>query len=661
MKNKLFIILILIINILALTSNNLTAQDSAPSYQSLMLSGDKEFQKQEYIKAKTYYQEALRLKKGDATANSKLNKTIQKIREQAEKEEKFYQILDIADNHYDNNEYEKALTEYNKAIKIFPKDKYTIDRISHINNFIKEEKDKLNEFNKLIATADNLRTEKKYIDALSTYESALKLYPTHVSANEKYQDTKAEKEEFDKLTEEFTSLKKEGYELSLRKRYTEALDKYTSALNLFPNDNELKETIESLKIKKETSDKYNSSINIADSFYLEKSYEKAKDAYRQALTIIPNDAYSSDMISRIDEIMNSDEYLSLKKFLGIIEEAKKLEEEGNIDEALNKYKSALKENPDDDFTIQKIDNLTNLINNRNKELELQAQFNIFVSNGDKAIDNEDLYTALDNYTKAVELMPNSAEAIDKKQNTEKKIAAFEAEMALQKQQWEEYYKSAMTSAQSFMAMQNYTEAIKEYNKALRYKKDDTLATQGLEEATKLNEARVNALAAEYNQYISNGDVQFNSNNFDKAIEYYTKAAALNTGDTYPSEMISQISTILQANKLEQLINEKTVIASNTSKRFNFTPIDVTTRKSNYILLKAKNTSENAFTLYVSYGSKSGRSGSFILRIPDNQNANDYIIRIGAQYKWFSEDNTWIELTPENGSIEIELMEITKGN
>lgn len=661
MKNKSFILIILIISILTISNNTITAQENSPTYQSLMLLGDKEFQKEEYIKAKTYYQEALRLKKGDATANSKLNKTLQKIKEQGEKEEKFYEILDIADAHYDNNDYEKALTEYKKAIKIFPKDTYTLERIKNINDFIKNEKDKLNSFNNLISAADNLKSQKKYSEALSKYEEALKLYPAHVLANEKYQDTKEKKEEHDRLTSDFETLKKEGHELSLRKRYSEALEKYNSALSLFPNDIELKETIKELTVKYETSEKYNANINIADAFYLEKSYEKAKDTYKQALAIIPNDSYSSDMISRIDEIMNSDEYVTLQKFLGIIEEAKKLEEENNIDGALNKYKSALKESPDDDFTIQKISLLTDYINNRNKEIELQAQFNKHISSGDKAADNNDLYTALDHYNKAIELMPNSAEAKEKKENTEKMIADFEAKLALEKQKWDEYYNAAIAAAKSHMSAQNYADAIKEYNNALRYKKEDAVATQGLEEATKLNEARLNALSAEYNQHISNADIQFNANNFDKAIELYTKALSLNTGDTYPSEMISRIGDILQANKLEELVNNKIEIASNTNKRFNFKPIDVTTRKNNYILIKAKNLSENAFTLYVTYGSNKGRSGSFILRIPDNQDINDYIIRIGAQYKWFSEDNTWIELSPENGNIEIELMEITKGN
>ena len=66
-------------------------------------------------------------------------------------------------------------------------------------------------------------------------------------------------------------------------------------------------------------------------------------------------------------------------------------------------------------------------------------------------------------------------------------------------------------------------------------------------------------------------------------------------------------------------------------------------------------------MYISYGSGSGKNGGFMVIVPKSSKENDFIIRIGAQYKWFSEDNTWIEITPENGNIEISTIEISKGN
>ena len=78
-----------------------------------------------------------------------------------------------------------------------------------------------------------------------------------------------------------------------------------------------------------------------------------------------------------------------------------------------------------------------------------------------------------------------------------------------------------------------------------------------------------------------------------------------------------------------------------------------------IVIKAKNTGETAFPLLVSFGSKNERNGGFVLPIPENGELNDFIVKIGQQYKWFSEDNTWLEFLPENGSIEIGLIQISK--
>jgi tetratricopeptide (TPR) repeat protein len=366
------------------------------------------------------------------------------------------------------------------------------------------------------------------------------------------------------------------------------------------------------------------------------------------------------MIARIDETLNSDEYKSLKNFLNLLEEAKELETNNKYDESLAKYKLALKQNPSDEFTSQKIDYLTNLINNKNKEIELNAQYTALISKGDSCTSGEDFYTALDYYTQAYNLIPNRNEAKDKKESTQKRINEIEAQLALEKQKWDEYYKEAMNAAQTFMNESNYPEAIKEYNKALRFKENDPTATQALKNATQLNDARLASLMKEYEQYIYNADNQYNTNNLDKAIEFYSKALALNTGNSYPAEMIDKISIMLQENKLAVLVDENTTINSNETKKFNFEPVDVTTRKGNYILIKAKNLSDRSYTMFISYGSPKGNSGSLIVRIPNNQDTNSFIIKIGAQYKWFSEDNTWIELTPEGGNIEIELMEITKG-
>ena len=164
-----------------------------------------------------------------------------------------------------------------------------------------------------------------------------------------------------------------------------------------------------------------------------------------------------------------------------------------------------------------------------------------------------------------------------------------------------------------------------------------------------------------NAYVTKGDAQFQTKNYDKAIEFYTKAINLNTGNPYPSNKIREISEMLAANKLVDLTTDVVTISASETKRFDFEPVDASTRRSNYLIIKAKSLSERQFIMYITYGSKLGKNGGFTVTVPKNQDVNDFIIRIGSQYKWFSEDNTWIEILPENGSIEITSMEITKGN
>lgn len=661
MRHKIFIVIVLFINFLCFYDNYLYAQDIAPTYQSLMKSGDKEFAKKEYIKAKTYYQEALRLKNNDFVAKNKLNNTLQKIREHNKQEEIFFQYIDEADSHYNNGELNKALTLYNNALKIFPKDPYAIEQIKFITKILNDEKEKLDSFNQMVEIGDRLLFQKKYAEASLRYESALQLYPNHKPTQEKYEQAKSLKKEYDRQMNYFEHLKQEASEFTLRKKYVEAIKKYQEALKIFPDDTEVKNEINSLTSKKLIAEQYDAKINEADSLYLEKSYEMAKASYNKALEIIPDDSYSSDMIKRINEIINSDEYLSMQNYLSIIEEAKQLEKNNYWEDALEKYEMALKIKSNDEFATQKISYLTQLIENKNHEIKINAQYQSLIDKGDNAQNNEDFQSALIFYTQACELIPDKPEAKDKKVKVQKIIQEIETQLALERKKCEEYYNNAMLSAQQFMNNQDYVEAIKKYNTALKYKPDDEFATQGLNIATQLNEDHLAALSKEYNQYVSNGDIQFKSKNYDKAIDFYSKAMALNTGNTYPSDMINRIGKILQENKLEELVETPVQILSNKTKRFSFNPINVTHRRNNYILIKARNLSESSFMLYVSYGSSIGKNGGFMVPVPDNKNLNDFIVRIGSQYKWFKEDNTWIELSPENGSLEIELMEITKGD
>lgn len=675
MRKLIRIAFISIFAIACLTTNYASAQEQAPTYQSLITNGDKEFAKKEYIKAKTCYQEALRLKPNDTSAKAKLDKTLKAIREENKKEEVFFEHIDKADAFYNNGDYENALSEYDKALKIMPNDDYAIDRKNEISQTLKNEKDKLVSFNNIVALADKLLGDEKFAEAVMQYESALKLYPNNVSAKTKLKEAKDKNEAYNLKVSEFERFKKQGSDFALRKKYAEAIESYQKALQIFPHDTEISTIISSLQAKKEVADNYNSKIKEADALYEDQSYQEAKSSYQAALTVIPDDSYAQDMIARIDEIVNSDEYVNIQKekakldndFATYINKGADAECVDNYELAISFYIKALELKPGNQEANTKKENAENqllrqqqLAKERERqaaaEAEKQRLTNIqnLLNTGNQQLAEKKYADAESTFNEVIALDANNEQALAQLEV----IAGFYEEIQRQKEQ---NYQFAMAEGSAAMNVKDYKEALKQFNIALSNKPGDQAASQQIEAAQKLEEMRLASLQDEYNSLIANADIQFNNKNFDKAIELYTKAANLNTGNHYPSDKIKEIGEILVANKLADLISETTTINANETKRFVFQQVDVTVRRNNYLFIKAKNLGTEQYSMYVSYGSETGKNGGFIVNVPKNQEVNDFIIRIGSQYKWFSEDNTWIEISPENGDIEIISMEISKSN
>lgn len=675
MKNILKYFFILPLLFFCLSTNYVVAQEQTPTYQSLIKSGDTEYAKNEYIKAKTYYQEALRLKPNDPTAKGKLDKTLQKIREENQKEEKFFEHIDKADEFYANGDLNKALTEYNNALKLFPKDEYALGKKDEITTILKNEKEKLDSFNDMVALGDKLLKEEKYAEAVLQYESALKLYPNNNAVKEKYQEAKNKKETYDTKASEYLRLKTQGQEFTLRKKYSEAINVYQQALELFPDDKEIPGIIANLQSQQDISERYNSKINEADALYEDRSYVEAKTAYEAALTVIPDDSYALGMIDRIDEIVNSSEYRKIQSdkakmdndFENYIAKGVNAEAAKNYELALTNYNKALEIKPNNADALAKKKNAEDMILYQEQqrkeqerlaaiEAEQQRKANIqnLINAGNQQLTDKRYAEAEQTFNQVLALDPTNATATEKLGI----IAGFYEEIQRQKQ---ENYQNAMSDGDYAYASRNYAEAIRQYNIALTNNPGDEIASQRLTEAQQAENMRLASLEGEYNGFITKGDAQFQTKNYDKAIEFYTKAMNVGTGNPYPANKIREIGDILKANRLVELVPESVTISANETKRFNFEPVDVTTRRGNYILIKAKNLTDKQFPLYISYGSKNGENGGFMVSVPKNTETNDFIVRIGSQYKWFSEDNTWIEVMPEGGNIEIILMEITKGN
>lgn len=584
-----------------------------------MKSGNTKFASNDFISAKTYYEMALKQRPNDTEARKKLDQTLVKIQQDSEKQEIFYAHLDAGDALNAQNKYEEALEEYNKALAIFPDDKYVGAQAETIRGILKERSDKQEAYNTAIAQGNNLLEEENFDAAIMQFEIAKDIFPNDNLPKERIAEAKRLQSVYNEKVSRFNNLMEEANNLSLRKNFDGAIQKLNQALEIFPNDSQAQTLLQTMQSSKATNDAYNAIIAEADQLYESKAYKEAKTKYQSALSVVAGDAYATEMLSRLDPLIAQQDAEEAAR-IAAEQEAARLAAEAEAARLAAEAEAAR-------------------IAAEQEAARLAAE-----EAARKAAEEE-----------AARLAAEAA-------------AAAEAERQAQIQ-------ATLGAAEGLFAENKYVEAKAKYQEVFAFDEGNATATAKIaeidgilaqiaadEEAARMERERIEALRPQYNAFIKEGDKQYASKTFDKAVEAYAKAEELNIGETYPTEMIERINKIIEDNKLYELNTEAFTMTANTPRRFTFNPVDVASRRSNYVILKARNlTPGKSFPMIVSFGGDGGKNGGFVLAISESEDTKTYIFRIGGQYKWFSENNNWIELISENDDVEVSLVMISRSN
>ncbi len=584
-----------------------------------MRSGNTKFASNDFISAKTYYEMALKQRPNDTEARKKLDQTLVKIQQDSEKQEIFYAHLDAGDALNAQNKYEEALEEYNKALAIFPDDKYVGAQAETIRGILKERSDKQEAYNTAIAQGNNLLEEENFDAAIMQFEIAKDIFPNDNLPKERIAEAKRLQSVYNEKVSRFNNLMEEANNLSLRKNFDGAIQKLNQALEIFPNDSQAQTLLQTMQSSKATNDAYNAIIAEADQLYESKAYKEAKTKYQSALSVVAGDAYATEMLSRLDPLIAQQDAEEAAR-IAAEQEAARLAAEAEAARIAAEAEAAR-------------------IAAEQEAARLAAE-----EAARKAAEEE-----------AARLAAEAA-------------AAAEAERQAQIQ-------ATLGAAEGLFAQNKYVEAKAKYQEVFAFDEGNATATAKIaeidgilaqiaadEEAARMERERIEALRPHYNAFIKEGDKQYASKTFDKAVEAYAKAEELNIGETYPTEMIERINKIIEDNKLYELNTEAFTMTANTPRRFTFNPVDVASRRSNYVILKARNlTPGKSFPMIVSFGGDGGKNGGFVLAISESEDTKTYIFRIGGQYKWFSENNNWIELISENDDVEVSLVMISRSN
>ena len=644
--HKKFIFTVLFGAALVLSTNIATAQ-TTETYESLMKKGNEKFGAKDFISAKTYYEMALKQKANDPTAKQKLNETVKKIQEDGARQELFYAHLDEGDRLNGQQKYEEALAEYESALAVFPNDKYVTAQAEAIRAILKERKDKQDAFDLAMSQGETLLEEENFDAAIMQFETAIGIFPTDKLPKEKLAEAKQKKQLFAEKTARFDKLMDEANQFGLRKNYDAAITKIDEALTLFPNDLTANAKRNEYQAAKGVTDQYNGIIAEADRLYEAKAYREAKTQYQSALVVVAGDPYATDMLSRLDPLIAQQDADEAAR-LAAEAEAARLAAEAEAARIAAEQEAA--------------------------RIAAEAEAARLAAEAEAArIAAEQEAARLAAEQEAARLAAEEAARIAAEQEAARLAAEAEAARIAAEEEaarqaalaaaaeLQAQFDQAMNAGNQAMNAEQFAEAIRHYQSALTLKPEDPTATAQLAAAQKAENDRMTALRAQYDTFIKEGDAHFKSNTFDKAIEAYTKAEELNL-ETYPTEMIARIGEIIEQNKLYELNSEPIMLAAGEAKRFDFNKIEVAVRRSNYVVVKVRNPHpDKTFPMIVSFGSAAGKNGGFVLPVAATEAEKTFIFRIGSLYKWFSEDNTWIEFVSENNEVEISKVEVSRSN
>ena len=554
---------------LVLSANFVQAQD-AETYESLMKKGNEKFTAKDYISAKTYFEMALKQKANDPTAKKKLDESVKKIQEDGARQEVFYAHLDAGDQYYGQQKYEEALTEYEAALKVFPEDKYVGGQANAVRAILKERQDKQDAFDTAMSQGETLLAEDNYDAAIMQFETASEIFPNDKLPKEKLAEAKQKKQLYTEKVTRFDNLMEEARQFGLRKNYEAAIGKLDQALELFPNDLEANAKRNEYQTAKGVADQYNGIIAVADQLYENKAYKEAKAQYQGALAVVAGDAYATDMIARLDPLIAQQDAEEAARIaaeqeaarLAAEAEAARLAAEAEAARIAAEQEAARLAAEAEAARIAAEQEAARIAAEQEAarlaaeeaariaaeeeaarqaalaaaEAERQATIKGMLDAADALFNEKDYPKAKVKYQEVLAFDEGNAAATAKINEIDGILAQMAAEL-------EANYNKAMTAGNQAMSEEKFAEAITQYQSALVFKPEDPAATTQLAAATKSENDRIAALRSQYDKFVKEGDANFKTNTYDKAIEAYTKADELGL-ESYPSEMIARISEII---------------------------------------------------------------------------------------------------------------------
>jgi tetratricopeptide (TPR) repeat protein len=549
-------------------------------FDQALAEGESLFKNKDLAKAKDAFMKAYNLIPSEPAPPKRISEINSLIAEQERNEaalratlDAYKKVIQKADTYFGNKEYNPAKLAYSEAMLVKPDELYPEEQLALIEKLLKEQNEQ--NYKTAIAKADNSFSSNLLDDATLSYQDALKYKKGDPYATQRLKDIEkkkadliAESDRLKKLDDQYNALIADANKDFGNKDYPVAKGKYQKALTLKPAEVYPKDQItkidgllNELQQAKEKDQQYAQFIQAAQDAFQAKKLKDARALYQKGYDLKPFEPLPPMRISEIDRLLAQQEETAR---LAANEEAQRLAKEKADREQYNNevaagdkaftgklypiaklhYSNALNVLPNEKYPKDQIAKIEGLMAQEAiaKSLaEQKAQQDSLQKAKDKAFElamsaakahdeNKRYEQAIQKYNDAIGIKPDQRPAI------QKYISEIENKIQLLAKQDAEY-KRIIKLADGYFTESKLTEALAEYQNALKIKPEEEYPKNQVKEI----QSQLAAREQNYNSAIAKADKAFDASDWVNAKTGYTEALSVKPTETYPANRLKEVN------------------------------------------------------------------------------------------------------------------------
>lgn len=639
-------------------------------YQETMASAEKLFKAASYDSARIAFVAALALKPAEALPGQRIaeiDNILASLADQKVLDERYAGLIAASDKLMADKDYQGARAGYSQSLGLKPAESYPASKVKEIDGILAEmariatlER----QYSQAVVRGDSLMSADMLNPAKTEFETAVGLKP-----EEQYPRQK--------ITEITALLKEKADQMALLAKYNEeiegadklfeaqswdtAIAGYRKALELKPSEqypaDKIRE-IDSIKLEiarlAALDQEYQKRITAGERQFIATSYDSARTTFTAAQSLKPAESLPGLRIAQIDSILVvlAAQRALDEQYAGLIASSDKLLADKNYQGARTGYAQALDLKPAENYPAGRVKEINAILAENARISALDLQYNQTIRRGDSLFTLNRLPEAKTEFETASGLKPAESYPREKIKEVNEVLAELQGRR--------QTFDNLVLKGDQFFNGREYFKAKENFQQALELFPDEEHPKEKLRIANVKIDSIYRANKADYDKAVGEGDGFFNTYEYDKAIDAFTRAISFLPNEDYPRQMIAKIRKTIAENAIADVLSTTVIIKEGEERKFPFDPVNISSRRNNFIYLKVKNLSDNSFNILMRYGKGDQTSGGLAIRnITTNGEINERLISVKDQDPWYREDNNWISLYPQGGDIEVSFIQVSR--